>query len=88
MTSLIHIADRVLNRPLLITRDKAEVILSVLAGRIGINAPEASRFEGSSVVEDENGARRAVPYRVTREGVGIITITGSMGGGQFGPDFL
>ncbi|PBC09187.1 S49 family peptidase [Mesorhizobium sp. WSM3859] len=78
MTSLIHIADRVLNRPLLITRDKAEVILSVLAGRIGINAPEASRFEGSSVVEDENGARRAVPYRVTREGVGIITVTGSL----------
>ncbi|MBZ9822334.1 S49 family peptidase [Mesorhizobium sp. CA4] len=78
MTSLIHIADRVLNRPLLITRDKAEVVLSVLAGRIGINAPEASRFEGSSVVEDENGARRAVPYRVTREGVGIISITGSL----------
>ncbi|WFP74507.1 S49 family peptidase [Mesorhizobium sp. WSM4906] len=78
MTSLIHIADRVLNRPLLITRDKAEVVLSVLAGRIGVNAPEASRFEGSSVVEDENGARRAVPYRVTREGVGIITITGSL----------
>ncbi|TIV18903.1 MAG: S49 family peptidase [Mesorhizobium sp.] len=78
MTSLIHIADRVLNRPLLITRDKAEVILSVLAGRIGINAPGASRFEGSSVVEDEDGARRAVPYRVTSEGVGIITITGSL----------
>lgn len=78
MTSLIHIADRVLNRPLLITRDKAEVVLSVLAGRIGVNVPEASRFEGSSVVEDENGARRAVPYRVTRDGVGIITVTGSL----------
>lgn len=78
MSSLIHIADRVLNRPLLVTRDKAEVILSVLAGRIGVNTPEASRFEGAPVVEDENGARRAVPYRVTREGVGIITITGSL----------
>ncbi|CDX55899.1 Peptidase S49 [Mesorhizobium plurifarium] len=78
MSSLIHIADRVLNRPLLITRDKAEVILSVLAGRIGVKAPDASRFEGSSVVEDESGARRAVPYRITREGVGIITITGSL----------
>ncbi len=78
MTSLIHIADRVLNRPLLVTRDKAQVVLSVLAGRIGVNSPEASRFEGSSVVEDENGARRSVPYRVTREGVGIITVTGSL----------
>ncbi|RWG93793.1 MAG: S49 family peptidase, partial [Mesorhizobium sp.] len=54
MTSLIHIADRVLNRPLLITRDKAEVVLSVLAGRLGVNAPQSSRFEGGSVVEDEN----------------------------------
>ncbi|RWK24342.1 S49 family peptidase, partial [Mesorhizobium sp.] len=78
MTSLIHIADRVLNRPLLITRDKAEVVLSVLAGRLGVNAPESSRFEGGSVVEDENGARRAVPYRVTGDGVGIITVTGSL----------
>ncbi|TIT94962.1 MAG: S49 family peptidase, partial [Mesorhizobium sp.] len=41
MTSLIHIADRVLNRPLLITRDKAEVVLSVLAGRLGVNAPQS-----------------------------------------------
>ncbi|MDG4895567.1 S49 family peptidase [Mesorhizobium sp. WSM4976] len=78
MSLLLHLADRVLNRPLLITRDKAEVVLSVLAGRIGVNAPEASRFEGASVVEDDNGARRAVPYRVTREGVGIITVTGSL----------
>lgn len=77
MTSLIHIADRVLNRPLLITRDKAQVVLSVLAGRIGIEAPEASRFEGTSVVEDATGARRSVPYRVAN-GVGIVTITGSL----------
>ncbi|RWD33924.1 MAG: S49 family peptidase [Mesorhizobium sp.] len=77
MTSLIHIADRVLNRPLLITHDKAQVVLSVLAGRIGVDAPEASRFEGSSVVEDATGARRGVPYRVAN-GVAIITITGSL----------
>lgn len=30
---LIHIADLVLNRPLLVTPDKAQVIVSVLAGR-------------------------------------------------------
>jgi len=78
MNSLVHIADRVLNRPLLVTRDKAQVILSVLAGRIGVNAPEASRFEGTPTERDENG--RVVgykPYRVSG-GVGIITITGSL----------
>lgn len=78
MANLMMIADRVLNRPLLITRDKAQVVLSVLAGRIGVNEPEASRFEGDSVERD--GAGRAVkskPYRVSN-GVGIITITGSL----------
>ncbi|TIS73690.1 MAG: S49 family peptidase, partial [Mesorhizobium sp.] len=54
------------------------MVLSVLAGRLGVNGPESSRFEGGSVVEDENGARRAVPYRVTGDGVGIITVTGSL----------
>lgn len=84
MSQLIHIADRVLNRPLLITRDKAQVIMSVLAGRIGIEAPavqglvpDASRFEGSSDVVDANGKVKSVPYKVSN-GVGIITITGSL----------
>lgn len=78
MTSLIHIADRVLNRPLLVTRDKAQVVLSVLAGRIGVNSPEASRFVGESVSRDEDGrAVRSVPYRVAN-GVAIITVTGSL----------
>lgn len=82
MSILVHIADRALNRPLLITPDKAQVILSVLAGRIGVNAPEASRFEGrheDRISEDGEGNRsvRTLPYRV-RDGVGIITITGSL----------
>lgn len=77
MSTLIHIADRVLNRPLLITRDKAQVILSVLSGRIGVESPEASRFEGTSLVADENGRVKAKPYRVSN-GVAIITITGSL----------
>jgi signal peptide peptidase SppA len=77
MPNLIHIADRVLNRPLLITRDKAQVILSVLSGRIGVNSPDASRFEGSSVERDEYGNVKSKPYRVS-DGVAIITITGSL----------
>lgn len=79
MPNLLHVADRVLNRPLLITPEKAQVIMSVLAGRIGVTSPEASRFEGDSIVRDDRG--RAVgekPYRVTEYGVGIITITGSL----------
>ncbi|HEX5935287.1 MAG TPA: S49 family peptidase [Pseudorhizobium sp.] len=80
MSILFHIADRALNRPLLLTPEKAQVIMSVLAGRIGLNAPEASRFVGDSAerVVDADGVRvKTKPYRV-QDGVGIITITGSL----------
>lgn len=73
---LIQIADRVLNTPLLLLPSKAEIILSVLGGRIGVNSPEASRFVGQSFVEDETGKRNK-PFRVS-DGVAIITITGSL----------
>lgn len=72
---LLHLADRVLNRPLLITPDKAQVVLQVLAGRI--NGPDASRFEGSNFVEDEPGKFRERPYRVAG-GVAVVTVVGSL----------
>lgn len=79
MSLLVHIADRVLNRPLLIMPEKAQVILSVLAGRIGIDSPDASRFEGDQIVVDDKGKTVAIkPYKVTDKGVGIITVTGSL----------
>ncbi len=89
MSVLLHIADRALNRPLLITPEKAQVIMSVLAGRIGISAPEASRFEGDSLERDSEGnivrtvdaegysVAKKKPYSV-KDGVGIITVTGSL----------
>lgn len=77
---MIHIADRVLNRPLLLDPAKATIVLDVLAGRIGVAGPdlsalpaEASRFRGSS-----RGADGAVrPYN-TEGGVAIIPIVGSL----------
>ena len=76
---LLHlIADRALNRPLLISPQKAQVILSVLGGRIGVAAPEASRFEGEwESGADKKGRARTKPYKVA-EGVAIITIVGSL----------
>lgn len=77
MTVLARIADLVLNQPLLLTPEKAEVVASVLAGRIGIDGPDLSRFEGSPVLIEPDGSRRGVPFNVSN-GVGIITITGSL----------
>lgn len=52
---LARIADRALNRPLLLTPEKAQVILSVLGGRIGVDGPSADRFEGDQIERDEKG---------------------------------
>lgn len=85
MSLLAHIADRVLNRPLLLSPDKAAVILSVLAGRIGVDTPGANRFEGDDLQRDENGNVKRDPmgYALRQPfknsgGVGIVSIVGSL----------
>jgi len=105
MTVLLRIAERVINRPLLIHPDKLPLIVGVLEGRIPVagglvqwqdeaesridrmpadaqramRGPEASRFVGSAIDEDPaTGRKSMLPYRRTREGVAIITVTGSL----------
>lgn len=79
MSNLIHIADRIFEAPLLITRQKARTFLSVLGPRIGIDGFDASRFEGEMVERDEGGRPVAeLPYQRTEGGVAIITIVGTM----------
>lgn len=77
MSFLANLADRVLNRPLLIMPDKAEVILSVLGARIGVDAPRGDRFVGDSV-EAVEGGLKSLPYRKTGDGVAVISIVGSL----------
>ncbi|AGT09468.1 S49 family peptidase [Paracoccus aminophilus] len=78
--NLYQIADRALNRPLLLHPDKAAIILDVLAGRIGVDGsgpgpltPEASRFFGSEKRDDGS-------YKMNRAagGVAAIPIVGSL----------
>jgi signal peptide peptidase SppA len=82
---LVHIADRVINRPLMVHPDKLAIIASVLDGRIGIDAselrevieasgPEASRFVGSAISDD---GTREKSYRV-QKGVAMIPVLGSL----------
>jgi len=76
---LMHIAERVLNRPLLLHPAKAEIILHVLEGRLPLDgalaplSPEANRFLGSSTRPD--GRERK--YRV-RDGTAIVPVVGSL----------
>lgn len=81
MTHLAHIADRVLNRPLMILPEKLALIASVLEGRIALDASdlrhlsqsEASRFVGNPI--GPNG--RSKVYNAER-GVAIIPVLGSL----------
>lgn len=77
---LLHIADRALNRPLLLHPDKAAIVLDVLAGRIGVDgadlaglSPDASRFVGGRMREDGR-----VGMSPVADGVAVITIEGSL----------
>lgn len=77
---LIHLADRLLNTPLLLHPAKAEIILGVLGGRIGVDVEqpnltdvEASRFIGSDRREDgRNALTRAAG------GVAVVSVLGSL----------
>jgi signal peptide peptidase SppA len=94
MTLLLHIADRVLNRPLMILPDKLTLIASILDGRIGIDssslggveaeylkkaAPGASRFVGNyEPIDPKNPGAGRKPYRTTPDGVAVIGVIGSL----------
>lgn len=77
MTTLLHIADRVFNQPLLIHPDKAEVILYALRERLGgdieVPQPDASRFVGSRRREDGS-----ISLSRRHRGVALIPVLGSL----------
>lgn len=89
MTNLAHIADRVLNRPLMVLPDKLAIISSVLEGRLGVEAvaptadvpiPDASRHIGTFEVDPASSAGAKKPYRQTADGTAIIPVIGSLVG--------
>lgn len=87
---LVHIADRVLNRPLMIMPDKLAIISSVLEGRIGVeglapaqdipHSTDASRHVGNYDVDPTSSSGAKKPYRTTADGIAIIPIIGSLVG--------
>jgi signal peptide peptidase SppA len=78
-STLVHIASRVLNRPLLMEPTKAEVLLHVLEGRLPLEgslaplSPDASRFVGKRRAEGPGAYMYAV-----ESGTAIIPIVGSL----------
>lgn len=76
MPLLVHVADRLIGRPLMVAPEKLSVLLDVLGPRlgldrdIGITAPEMSRFVGDR--------RDGGVYRVTKEGIALVPVIGTL----------
>lgn len=76
--TLAHIAQRVIGQPLLLHPAKADVIVQVLGGRIGIAntgklPPEADSFTGSYRRQDRDRGLSRIS-----DGVAVISIVGSL----------
>jgi capsid assembly protease len=77
---LIHIADRVLNRPLMIMPEKLALIASVLDGRIGIDATGLSaEARPKPALSRSQGNTKPNPhFRKAGSGVAIVPVLGSL----------
>src|SRR5690606_20544660 len=71
MTLLPHLAARIFDTPLLIAPQKLEVILAVLAPRLGLEVPAPAAAAAS-----ERPARK--PYEVTPDGIAVIPLEGTL----------
>lgn len=85
MTTLAHIADRVLHRPLLVTPEKAQVILQVLAGRLPFGevsatartpAPAATVLEADAAIPP-GGDLDHLPFAMV-DGVAVLEVQGTL----------
>lgn len=86
MNLLLHIAGLVINTPLMVTPTKLATIVSLLDGRIGIDAlstgipaPQGSRYVGEFEPIDQNNPKAGrKPYRTTADGTAVVAIIGTL----------
>lgn len=77
--NLTHLMSRVFNVPLLIAPDKLDVIIGVLAPRMGVEMPERKAASTEGRLERK-------PYEVTPDGIAIIPIEGTLVHKAYGLD--
>jgi len=77
MKHLDRLSQRIFGTPLLVERRKLDVILSVLAPRLGIEAPTIDATLLAQLEVGTRGSERK-PYQVTPEGIAVIDVSGSL----------
>lgn len=75
MTDLIKITDLLVNRPLLITPEKAAAIYAVVSGH-GKN--QLNPFDGEPVKRDSAGRIMGKPYQIIAEKIAVISVVGTL----------
>lgn len=88
MSNLAHIADLVLNRPLLLAPEKLAIIAAVLDGRIGIDMAGAHldpqmlarrpNSDASRFIDRTATGQSPKPYGMTNSGTAVIGVAGSL----------
>ena len=78
---LPHLATRIFDTPLVIAPQKLEVILAVLAPRLGLEVPVVA-----AAATSDRPARKA--YEVTSDGIAVIPIEGTLVHKSYGLDAL
>lgn len=81
MKPLPHLATRIFDTPLLIAPQKLEVILAVLAPRLGLDISPTAAAAPSSSPQRES-------YEVTPDGIAVIPIEGTLVHKSYGIDAL
>ena len=82
MQPLPHLATRIFDTPLLIAPQKLEVILGVLAPRLGLDASPTAAV----VTASDRGQRKS--YEVTPDGIAIVPVEGTLVHKSYGIDAL
>lgn len=78
---LPHLATRIFDTPLLIAPQKLEVILGVLAPRLGLDVPPSAAVAPSTRPQRKS-------YEVTSDGIAIVPIEGTLVHKSYGIDAL
>lgn len=75
MANLMHLADLLFNRPLLVTPEKARILYSVLAKH---NNTQLNQLDGEPIKRDLTGRVVGKPYQIIQSKIAVISVVGTL----------
>lgn len=75
---LLHLASRLFGVPLMIERQKLDVIMGAIGARVGALADEPASDDGAKLYGPGDSGRSRKSYYVTEDGIGVIDVIGPL----------